>query len=349
MLPFRLPIPRPTTALSGLSDDFAQPLDFLSAGIIRRGDTLKGETTLNLTDRIAHDSAVSRDYLERILPGELRRKRGEISEEALEALKKEANAATTRDALRGTVERFSLEKYIKAAQSDLKELREQILPALLKAPKVPKNVMQVTPQDMAQLNEIQATRKALIDKAQKAEGATRQLLADVESLGGDAKAVKALNKVDDDIVAARSKLIAAEDETNRDLVELSKEFNREAPKINPVALEKFHRMNPDVFSTINPSLTTKDLRMSNRAEAMFLSAEGRERFAGMRMLRDAMKGVEPTGNVVPEAAMDAMRLNPFDDPRIPTSDMLNSFIREAVNDPFRGNIGPNRGFFDYGA
>ncbi len=337
------------TALSGLSDDFAQPLDFLSAGIIRRGDTLKGETTLNLGERILHNDAANRYFLERIRPAELRRKRGEISEKAFEALKKEAQTGAMRDALVGTVERFSLEKYIKAAQSDLKELREQILPALLKAPKVPKNVMQITPQDMSQLNEIQAARASLIGRAQEAEGATRQLLADVEMLGGDAKAMKALNEVDDDIVAARSKLIAAEDETNRELVDLSKEFNREASKINQKALDNFHMMNPDVFETAGSPLTTKDLRVANKGGGMFLSYEGRERFAGMRMLRDAMKSVEPTGNVVPEATMDAMRLNPFDDPRVPTSDLLNSFIREAVNDPFRGNIGPDRGFFDYGA
>jgi hypothetical protein len=339
------------TALSGLSDDFAQPLDFLSAGIIRRGDTLKGETTLNLSERIANNPVVRLNVRERLLPSAIRRVRGEIPDETFNALKKEIESDEITGALRGTVERFSLEKYIKAAQSDLKELREQILPALLKAPKVPKNVMQVTPQAMAQIDEIQAARTALMDRAFDAEGVTRQLMADAERLGGDAKAVKALNKVDDEIVKARSRLVAAENQTNEELVELAKEFRRGAREIPLEVQEKLRQLNSSVFDMedLSSIADTRDLRRVNQILAEDLSREGAERFAGMRVLRDAMKSAEPTGNVVPEAAMDAMRLNPFDDARVPTSDMLNSFIREAVNDPFRGNIGPNRGFFDYGA
>lgn len=262
MLPFRLPQPRPVTALSGLSDDFAQPLDFLSAGIIRRGDTLKGETTLNLLERIANNPVVGLNVRERLLPSEIRRLRGEIPDETFNALKKEVESDEITGALRGTVERFSLEKYIKAAQSDLKELREQILPALLKAPKVPQNIRQITPQAMSQIEEVQAARTAVAARAFDAEGVTRQLMADAERLGGDAKAVKALNKVDDEIVKARSRLVAAEDETNRELVELSKEFRRGADDMPAELQEKFAQMNPFIFDT--PVADTGVLRNVNK-------------------------------------------------------------------------------------
>lgn len=338
------------TTLSGLSDDFAQPLDFLSAGIIRRGDTLKGETTLNLAERIQKSPAVGIDFRERILPAELKLARGEIDEDVFQVLRGEAESTAKTGALRETIEKFSLQKYVEAAQSDLKELREQILPAILKAPKVPKNVMQITPQGMAQVDEIQAARTALMHRAEDAEVVTRQLMADAERLGADNKTLKALDEVDDEIVRARSRLVAAEDETNRELVELATEYRRQKSKIRTEAQEAFNELDSHVLGLGKYKVPdTKTLRDRNFGRALLFSDEGRERFDEMRMLRDAMRAAEPTGNVAPGAAMDAMRLNPFDDPRVPTSDMLNSFIREAVNDPFRGNIGPNRGFFDYGA
>lgn len=338
------------TTLSGLSDDFAQPLDFLSAGIIRRGDTLKGETTLNLMERIHKSPAVGTEFRERILPAELKLDRGEIDEEIFRVLRQEAESTAKTGALRGTIERFSLQKYVEAAQADLKELREQILPAILKAPKVPKNVMQITPQGIAEIDEIQAARTALMHRAEDAEQATRQIMADAERLGADNKTLKALDEVDDGIVKARSRLVAAEDETNRELVELAGEYQRERVKIGTKAQEAFDELDSRVLGMGKyPVPDTKALRDRNYGRALIFSEEGEDRFNQMRMLRDVMKNVEPTGKVAPEAAMDAMRLNPFDDPRVPTSDLMNSFIREAVNDPFRGNIGPSRGFFDYGA